>query len=1030
MTTSLSGTTWRDELALTGRTPPLFFADLASVEAAGTAAAQAHHLRRAFEALELDGILCQDNAPIAYFREVPRLTPKLVSELHRRFWNLGISPLLVLIDAAEVHVYSGLATPRPDGDTPAAEDERLVVRLVRVAQALEVRQLALAIESGEIFHREQHAFDRNRRVDRQLLQNLKATRDAMAAVGPARLDPRNLDNFLCRVVFTSYLFDRRVIDQRYLRDAGLASAATLRDLAEQKQLYRLFARLSEDFNGDLFSDDLAAEAREIREAHWRILTSFLSGTDIVTGQGSFWPYDFSVIPIETISAIYEHFLKAADPGAKKEKGAFYTPRFLAEMTLDMALDGMKDLLGKRFLDPACGSGVFLVGLFNRLAHEWSQRHPEADYTRRADGLIEILKHNLVGADESPTACRIAAFSLYLALLDQLKPPQIRELQKRKRFLPPLVSSASTGGEGGTIHCGDFFDLPVNGRFDVAVGNPPWASLSGPERPAERWCTSRNLPIANRQIALAFVWKTAGHVSTDGRICFVLPNGVLFNHQAKALEFQREWLARHSVESVLNLSDFQRFLFEEAEFPAVVIRYRPTATGTKHVSYWSPKTDWRVLHAEVVSVAPEDRTNLAVSALLADLKDPEAPLPWKVHFWATPRDIKTIDRLSMYPRLEAITSQPRSRERKRWLAGQGFIPEPTGKKPASKPNPWSKDQLFLDAKSDAIDLFVIGRDASALGHRFPWLLRPRTAHEIFEPPHVLVTKSLRAAYCGYPVLFRHALQGIHGPQVDRHLLQFLAAYFSSPLARFYLFHTTSSWGVNRAEVHLAELLSAPFPLPVDTNDPKRAQSIVAHVSAVVDRAITEAAQLIVDRRSVVEAARREITPLIYEYFDVDETERITIEDTNEIVIPSTRPTNAQSTLATLKPPDTAAQALYVDTLTSTLNHWARGGPQRVSGRSMTAVWSGVGAVELRRFGGAEPSRPAGDDKELLTTLDRLRNLYRKQLGSVELLRGLKVFHEDTLYLFKPLQMRFWTRTAALNDADSIAASILASLPERR
>jgi len=1025
VTTRAPATTWQDELTLTGRTPPLFFPDLASVEAAGTAVAQAHYLRRAFEALELDGILCQGNAPIAYFREVPQLTPELVSELHRRFWNLGVSPLLVLIDATEVHVYSGLATPRPDGGTAAA-DERLVARLDRVAQALEVNQLTLAIESGEIFHREQRAFDRNRRVDRQLLQNLKATRDAMAAIGPARMDPRSLDNFLCRVVFTSYLFDRGVIDQRYLRDAGLAGAATLCDLAKQKQLYRLFERLSDDFNGDLFSDDLAAEASGIREAHWRILESFLSGTNIVTGQGSFWPYDFSVIPIETISSIYEHFLKAADPDAKKEKGAFYTPRFLAEITLDMALDGVKDLLGKRFLDPACGSGVFLVGLFNRLAREWSLRNPEADYTHRADGLIGILKKNLVGADVSPTACRIAAFSLYLALLDQLKPPQIRKLQKKKRFLPPLVSSPSTGGKAGTIHCGDFFDLPVDRCFDVAVGNPPWASLTGPEKPAERWCTLRNLPIANRQIALAFVWKTAEHVANDGRICFVLPNGVLFNHHAKALQFQREWFSRHGVESVLNLSDFQRFLFEEAEFPAVVIRFRPTAAKTKHVSYLSPKTDWHVLHAEVVSVAPEDRTNILVSTLLADLKDPDAPLPWKVRFWATPRDLKVIDRLSSYPRLAAITSQPRSAERKRWLAAQGFQPHKPGERALPKKNPWPANTLFLEATSAGLDLIVIPYDATRLGDRFR-LLRRLPSAEIFAPPHVLVSKSLRVAYSDYEVVFRHALQGIHGAEEDKGLLKFLAAYLGSPLARFYLFHTASTWGTSRAEVHLAELLDVPFPLPEDTKDPQRARCIVGQVGALMDRAIEEASQPIVDRRSVVEAARREITPLIYEYFDVDETERVAIEDTNEIVIPSTRPTNAASTLATLKHPSAVVQAQYIDTLTSTLNHWARGGPQRVSGRCMTAVWSGVGAVELRRLGGAEPPQPPGDDKELLATLDRLHKVYRKQLGSVELLRGLKVFYEDTLYLFKPLQMRFWTRTAALNDADSIAASILSSPP---
>ncbi len=1028
MTTQASGATWQDELALTGRTSPLYFPDIASVEAAGTAATQAHYLRRAFEVLELDGILCQGNAPIAYFREVPQLTPNLVSELHRRFWNLGVSPLLVLIDAAEVHVYSGLATPRPEGGAAAA-DERLVARLDRISQAFEVRQLTLAIESGEIFHREQRAFDRNRRVDRKLLQNLTATRDAMAAIGPARIDPRSLDNFLCRVVFTSYLFDREVIDERYLRDAGIDGAATLRDLAEQRQLYRLFERLSEDFNGDLFSDDLAAEARGISEAHWRILTSFLSGTDIKTGQGSFWPYDFSVIPIETISAIYEHFLKAADPGAKKDKGAFYTPRFLAEITLDMALADVTDLLGKRFLDPACGSGVFLVGLFNRLAREWSLRNPKADYARRADGLIGILESNLMGVDESPTACRVAAFSLYLALLDQLKPPQIRELQRKKRFLPRLVSPPATGGKGGTIHCGDFFDLAVNGNFDVAVGNPPWASLSGPERPAERWCKSRSLPIANRQIALAFVWKTAEHVSSTGHICFVLPNGVLFNHQAKALQFQRTWLTLHGIESVLNLSDFQRFLFEEAEFPAVVIRYRPTAAGTKHVSYLSPKTDWSVLHAEVVSVAPEDRIDLPVSTLLAELKDADAPLPWKVRFWATPRDLKAIDRLSSYPRLAAITSQPRSAERKRWLAAQGFQPHKPGEPALAKKSPWPASTLFLEATSAGLDLIVIPGDATQLGDRFH-LLRRLPDAEVFAPPHVLVSKSLRVAFSADEVVFRHALQGIHGPEEDKDLLKFLAAYLGSPLARFYLFHTASTWGTSRAEVHLAELLGVPFPLPEDTKNPRRARKIVEHVGALMEGVMKQASQPFADRRGVVLAAKREITPLIYEYFDVDETERVAIEDTNEIVIPSTRPTNSASTLATLKHPSSAAQAQYIDTLTSTLNHWARGGPQRVSGRSMTAVWSGVGAVELRRFKGAEPSPPAGGDKELLATLDRLRKVYRKQLGSVELLRGLKVFHEDTLYLFKPLQMRFWTRTAALNDADSIVASILSSPPEGR
>ena len=145
-----------------------------------------------------------------------------------------------------------------------------------------------------------------------------------------------------------------------------------------------------------------------------MLNDFFHGTSPTSGQRSFWAYEFGIIPIETISAIYEHFLKAAGEQEKKEAGAFYTPRFQeAEIVLDMLLAGTTSLLGKRFLDPACGSGIFLVGLFNRLAEEWHRKHPTADYDTKLRALTEVLKTNLYGVDRNRTACLISAFSLYL-----------------------------------------------------------------------------------------------------------------------------------------------------------------------------------------------------------------------------------------------------------------------------------------------------------------------------------------------------------------------------------------------------------------------------------------------------------------------------------------------------------------------------------------------------------------------------------------------------------------------------------------
>jgi hypothetical protein len=289
--------------------------------------------------------------------------------------------------------------------------------------------------------------------------------------------------------------------------------------------------------------------------------------------------------------------------------------------------------------------------------------------------------------------------------------------------------------------------------------------------------------------------------------------------------------------------------------------------------------------------------------------------------------------------------------------------------------------------------------------------------------------MRVAYCDHPVTFQHALQGIHGPKQDRALLKFLAAYLYSPLARYFLFHTTSSWGVSKAKVHLEELLTIPFPPSERTLNSKRGSAIIAEAAKIIDDAMEQAGELLVDRKDLVRTTRERINPLVYEYFDLDDGERTLVEDTNNVVIPSTRPTRASDKVPTLRLPTSAERGEYLRVLCATLNDWAREGRYRIEGRTLVSAKSGVGAVELTKVNGKKPSAVTpGEDRELLAVLDRLRKTFSKQLGSVELLRGVKVFDKDTAYLFKPLRLRFWTRTAALNDADAIAASIL-SCPSR-
>ena len=164
----------------------------------------------------------------------------------------------------------------------------------------------------------------------------------------------------------------------------------------------LFPALKGDFNGSMFDDELVEERSRIRPAHFQVIRRFLSGDDIARGHGQrslgFWAYDFKFIPVETISAIYENFLEKEDGKGKRDSGAFYTPRFLAEMAVDLALERAPAPYSEtcRFIDPACGSGIFLVLLFNRLAAEWratvkGDPSPQA----RAEALLDRLDRKSV-----------------------------------------------------------------------------------------------------------------------------------------------------------------------------------------------------------------------------------------------------------------------------------------------------------------------------------------------------------------------------------------------------------------------------------------------------------------------------------------------------------------------------------------------------------------------------------------------------------------------------------------------------------
>ena len=584
---------------------------------------------------------------------------------------------------------------------------------------------------------------------------------------------------------------------------------------------------------------------------------------------------------------------------------------------------------------------------------------------------------------------------------------------------------------GNIRCIDFFEkeknLPHN--IDLIIGNPPWGSIATDQTPAGQWCTENKKLLPDKQISAAFVWKATKHISMNGKICFVLPHGVLFNHSPKAVAFQKAWVSQHTLERVMNLADFRWFLFGKAVHPAIVVNYKNEKPNDlcHHIDYWVPKTDWKLTQTELITISPLDKIKISLRDLLKDLNGEDAPQSWTQSFWASPRDMQFIERLSFNPRLRDHVRKSREvNSSKPWVMAEGFQPVGKSDDPEKAKTLKLPSKKFIPATSSDLDLFLlqdscINLDSASIEVRN----RSNKNTEIFKAPHVLVSEGFtNAVFANFDVSFQDALRGIHGPKSDEDLLAFLAAYLRSPLAKYYLFHTSSNWGIARPVVRVQELQRLPLPFPDQQPDPKRSWVIVKKVSKIIQRAANKAENNFLTRHNAIENATSEIEPLIEEYFDIQPLEKLLIEDTLNIIIPSIQPTRKRMPVPTVMHSSKKQQNLYVKRICDTLNQWAQNGEYLVRGTTLHSDALGVGMAVLEKVHTSKSSEPiALLHDELLKSLNQLREVAACEQGTINLARGVMVFENNLLYILKPLGQRHWSQTTALNDADELAGTLL-------
>ncbi len=242
-------------------------------------------------------------------------------------------------------------------------------------------------------------------------------------------DPRAVDNavqrLLDRLIFIRTVEDRGIEAPRLHALIRQYKASRGKDKNLFHDLQALFREMDGIYNARLFAESTVDHV-EVHNPD--LLTSIING--LYDSPGGFISYNFNAIDADVLGSIYEQYLgfKALDPTgqeaidlAKRQKrkaqGIYYTPqfvvRYIVQNTLGRLLEEGADPHAIRVLDPACGSGSFLIEAFDVLDRWLAQHGTPSDRQSPRTRRLRILQENLYGVDLDEQAVEVARLNLLL-----------------------------------------------------------------------------------------------------------------------------------------------------------------------------------------------------------------------------------------------------------------------------------------------------------------------------------------------------------------------------------------------------------------------------------------------------------------------------------------------------------------------------------------------------------------------------------------------------------------------------------------
>jgi SAM-dependent methyltransferase len=722
---------------------------------------------------------CIDDKPFILFFELSgKVTTK---DLFKKAWNAQV-PIIIISFENHIEVYNGCSLNE--------KHELIQLESIEQEQLNESSAFSYWNLSDSAFWKKYEKKLTDPTLDVVMLDNIKYITNRLKTTTCAPFAVR----LMLRLIFIRFLIDRGVdLNYKEFRGNNIESQKyLLKVMSSKSELYGLFLHLKNQFNGNLFElyqrSDSEYEQDLLDDLSLGALRDLMAGDLVLdSGQLSLFPlYDFNIIPVELISNIYERFL--GDDKQKEDK-AFYTPTYLVDYILDQTIRPyLKNNKACKVLDPACGSGIFLVETARRLIENTISH---GLYAIDNNLLVHAITDNIFGIDKNPEAIDVAVFSIYLTILDYKDPKTL------KNFKLPLL-------RGTNLYVCDFFSQETescleNKSFDFIIGNPPWGSVGGPH---VDYCEKNSLPIQNNEISRSFVLRTKDFSTKKTICCLIVTSKLFYNMKSPAVNFRKWLLTNAKISKYIELAAVRELIFKKARGPAGVVFYTFATDKSQnkeneicHLTL-KPNIFFKLFNAIVIE--KNDYKYIKQSLLL------ENDWAWKTIVFGNAHDYYIIRGLhNSYPTINNIIKS------NYLISGTGIKPS-DGNEDASH----LKGRQIIDAKR-GVSAFKVDTQFTSEFSKDKIDRTRKNKDGLFNPPYTLLKKGFdiktyrfRAAYSEEEFIYPDAINGIVGKIEDKQTLLSLTGLINSSLYAYLNLMLGSSSGIEREQGFPTEILKYP------------------------------------------------------------------------------------------------------------------------------------------------------------------------------------------------------------------------------